>query len=94
MAEDAEILDKCLAPALAEHPDLIVVTHVDSGPTARALVRRARSAHGVRRLPTAGAVRRMFLGSVSHALVTNARCATVVVPPVGGPDSEPDMPDA
>ena len=23
----------------------------------------------------------MFLGSVSHALVTNARCATVVVPP-------------
>ena len=78
-----------------EHPDLIVVTHVDSGPTARALVRRARERAtvfvGSRRR---GPVRRMFLGSVSHALVTNARCATVVVPPVGGPGSEPDAPEA
>ena len=82
VAEDAEILDKVLAPALAEHPDLVVVTHVDSGPTARALLKRSREHAtvfvGSRRL---GAVRRMFLGSVSHALVTNARCATVVVPP-------------
>ena len=94
VAEDAEVLDRALAPALAEHPDLIVVTHVDSGPTARALVRRARERAtvfvGSRRR---GPVRRMFLGSVSHALVTNARCATVVVPPVGGPDSEPDVPE-
>ena len=83
VAEDAEILDMLLAPALAEHPDLIVVTHIESGPTARALLKRARERAtvfvGSRRL---GAVRRMFLGSVSHALVTNARCATVVVPPV------------
>ena len=82
VAEDAEILGKVLAPALAEHPDLVVVTHVDSGPTARALLKRSREHAtvfvGSRRL---GAVRRMFLGSVSHALVTNARCATVVVPP-------------
>ena len=82
VAEDAEILGKVLAPALAEHPDLVVVTHVDSGPTARALLKRSREHAtvfvGSRRL---GTVRRMFLGSVSHALVTNARCATVVVPP-------------
>ena len=82
VAEDAEILGKVLAPALAEHPDLVVETHVDSGPTARALLKRSREHAtvfvGSRRL---GAVRRMFLGSVSHALVTNARCATVVVPP-------------
>lgn len=95
VAEDAEVLDHALAPALEEHPDLIVVTHVESGPTARALVRRARERAtvfvGSRRR---GAVRQMFLGSVSHALVTNARCATVVVPPVGGPDSEPDVPEA
>lgn len=83
--EDAEILDKALAPALAEHPDLTVVTHIDSGPTAHALLRRTKEHAtvfvGSRQL---GAVRRMFLGSVSHALVTNARCATVVVPPVPG----------
>lgn len=82
VAEDAEILDEVLAPALAEHPDLVVVTHIDSGPTARALLKRAREHAtvfvGSRRL---GTVRRMFLGSVSHALVTNARCAIVVVPP-------------
>ena len=82
VAEDTEILSKVLAPALAEHPDLVVVTHVDSGPIARALLKRSRERAvvfvGSRRL---GAVRRMFLGSVSHALVTNARCATVVVPP-------------
>ena len=95
VAEDAEILDRALAPALAEHPDLAVVTHVDSGPTARALLKRSRERAtvfvGSRRL---GAVRRMFLGSVSHSLVTNARCATVVVPPGGSPHSEPDVPSA
>ncbi|MGW9630100.1 universal stress protein [Agromyces sp. NPDC055520] len=92
VAEDAEILDRALAPALAEHPDLTVVTHVESGPTARALLKRAQERAtvfvGSRRL---SAVRRMFLGSVSHALVTNARCATVVVPPVGGQHAEPEL---
>lgn len=91
VAEDAEILDRALAPARAAHPDLTVVTHVDSGPTARALLRRARECAtvfvGSRRL---GAVRRMFLGSVSHALVTNARCATIVVPPVSSHRSYSD----
>ncbi len=95
VAEDAEVLDRALAPALAEHPDLDVVTHVESGPTARALLRRAQERAtvfvGSRRL---GAVRRMFLGSVSHALVTNARCATVVVPPVDGHHAAPDQPES
>lgn len=91
VAADAEILDKALAPALAEHSDLIVVTHIDSGPTAHALLKRMQERAtvfvGSRQL---GVVRRMFLGSVSHALVTNARCAIVVVPPMSGPHSEPD----
>ena len=95
VAEDAEVLDRALAPALAEHPDLAVVTHVESGPTARALLRRAQERAtvfvGSRRL---GAVRRMFLGSVSHALVTNAHCATVVVPPVGGQHADPGQPES
>jgi nucleotide-binding universal stress UspA family protein len=95
VAEDAEVLDRALAPALAEHPDLAVVTHVESGPTARALLRRAQERAtvfvGSRRL---GTVRRMFLGSVSHALVTNARCATVVVPPVGGHHADPGQPES
>ncbi|MGR0221188.1 universal stress protein [Agromyces sp. ZXT2-6] len=91
VAEDAEILDRALEPALAGHPDLPVERHVDSGPTAPTLLRRAREHAtvfvGSRQI---GTVRRMFLGSVSHALVTNARCATVVVPPVSGLHSEPD----
>lgn len=95
VAEDAEVLDRALAPALAEHPDLAVVTHVESGPTARALLKRAQERAtvfvGSRRL---GAVRRMFLGSVSHAMVTNARCATVVVPPVGGHRADPGQPES
>ena len=95
VAEDAEVLGRALAPALAEHPDLAVVTHVESGPTARALVKRAQERAtvfvGSRRL---GAVRRMFLGSVSHALVTNARCATVVVPTVGDHHSGTDQPQS
>lgn len=91
VAEDAEILDDALAPARDDHPDLAVVTHVDSGPTAPALLRRSHEHAtvfvGSRQV---GTVRRMFLGSVSHALVTNARCATVVVPPVSGLHSEED----
>lgn len=95
VAEDAEVLDRALAPALAEHPDLAVVTHVESGPTARALLRRAQERAtvfvGSRRL---GAVRRMFLGSVSHAMVTNAHCATVVVPPEGDHHADPGQPES
>ena len=34
----------------------------------------------------------MFLGSVSHTLVTNARCATVVVPPVAARTRGPTHP--
>ena len=72
-----------------------MVTHVDSGPTARALLKRsleyATVFVGSRRL---GTVRRMFLGSVSHALVTNARCATIVVPPVGDQHAEPYRPES
>ena len=94
VAEDAAILDRALAPALAEHPGLAVVTHVDSGPTARALLKRAGERAtvfvGSRRL---GPVRRLFLGSVSHALVTNARCTTVVVPPVGAAHAAADAPE-
>ncbi|MGR2752964.1 universal stress protein [Agromyces arachidis] len=95
VAADAEILAAALDPALAGHPDLPVERHVDSGSTAPALLRRAKGFAtvfvGSRQV---GAVRRMFLGSVSHAMVTNARCPTVVVPPPRGLHSEPDRPGA
>lgn len=81
---DIDELEDALAPARREFPDLEFVTHVESGPTAATLLRRAQDHStvivGSRKL---GPVRRMFLGSVSHALVTNARCATIVVPPAG-----------
>ena len=79
---DVEELEDALAPARREFPDLEIVTHVESGPTATTLLRRAGDHDtvvvGSRGL---GAVGRMFLGSVSHAMVTNARCPTIVVPP-------------
>jgi len=83
VATDQEILDRIVAPVVEEFPDLDVETHLESGGTVGALLRRARDRSvvvtGSRRI---GAVRRLFLGSVSHALVTNAWCPTIVVPPV------------
>src|SRR5690606_31472676 len=76
------VLEQALAAVLEEFPGLAVESHVDSGTPAGALLRRARDMAivvvGSRRL---GTVRRLFLGSVSHTLVTNARCPTIVVPP-------------
>ncbi|MFC9918092.1 universal stress protein [Agromyces binzhouensis] len=85
VGDDVEELEEALAPARHEHPDLEIVTHVESGPVAAMLLRRAQDHDAVivgsRRL---GPVRRLFLGSVSHAVVTNARCPTIVVPPTHG----------
>lgn len=82
IATDQEVLDHIVAPVIAEFPDLDVESHLESGTPAGALLRRARERSvvvvGSRQL---GPVRRLFLGSVSHALVTNARCTTIVVPP-------------
>ncbi|GAA1055963.1 hypothetical protein GCM10017608_13800 [Agromyces luteolus] len=79
---DVQELEDALAPARHDRPDLEIVTHVVAGPTAPTLLQRAQDHDtvivGSRRL---GAVRRLFLGSVSHAMVTNARCPTIVVPP-------------
>ena len=79
---DVEELEDALGPARREFPDLEIVTHVESGPTATTLLRRAED-HGTVVVGSRGlgAVGRMFLGSVSHAMVTNARCPTIVVPP-------------
>ena len=79
---DQEILDRIIAPVVGEFPDLDVESHLESGGTVGALLRRAQDRSvvvvGSRRI---GSVRRLFLGSVSHALVTNAWCPTIVVPP-------------
>ena len=81
IATDQKVLDDIVAPVIAEYPDLEVESHLESGAAAGALLRRARERSvvvvGSRQL---GPVRRLFLGSVSHALVTNARCTTIVVP--------------
>jgi nucleotide-binding universal stress UspA family protein len=83
---DVEVLADALDPARREFPELEIETHVESGPTEHTLLDRAREhatvSVGSRRL---GAVGRMFLGSVSHALVTNARCPTIVLPPARDP---------
>jgi nucleotide-binding universal stress UspA family protein len=82
VATDQEILDRIIAPVIEEFPDLDVESHLESGGTVGALLRRAKERSvvvvGSRRV---SAVRRLFLGSVSHALVTNAWCPTIVVPP-------------
>lgn len=79
---DQHVLDRALEPVLRDFPGLVVESQVASGSPAGALLRRARDMSvvvvGTRRL---GPVRRMFLGSVSHTLVTNAHCPTIVVPP-------------
>jgi nucleotide-binding universal stress UspA family protein len=81
-AAQQAVLDRALAAVTQEFPGLAVEGHVESGTPAGALLQRARDMAvvvvGSRRL---GTVRRMFLGSVSHTLVTNARCPTIVVPP-------------
>ncbi|WP_353816125.1 universal stress protein [Agromyces sp. SYSU T00266] len=85
MDTDVEELDAALVPARHAHPDLEIVTHVVSGPTAATLLHRAQD-HGtvIVGSRSLGVVRRLFLGSVSHAMVTNARCPTIVVPPMHG----------
>ena len=67
---DQELLDDQIAPVVAEFPELKVESHLESGSTAGALLRRARERAVV------------VVGSRQQdAVVTNARCPTVVVPP-------------
>ena len=74
------ILDRALTPAVREHPALPINRHVESGRPANVLLRYTRDASlvvvGARR---PGMIRRLFLGSVSQALVNNAKCPTIVV---------------
>lgn len=74
------VLDRALAATVREHPALPITRHVESGRPERVLLHHARDAAlvvvGTRR---PGVIRRLFLGSVSQALVNNARCPTIVV---------------
>lgn len=79
--ESGAILDEIIAFLGSEHPDLVVEPHVTSGPAAGAILRLARDAsHVVVGTRRPGVLRRLFLGSVSHAVVNNARCPAIVVP--------------
>jgi len=81
------VFDRVLAPVVRAFPTLTVHRHVEHTAPAAALILYALDASlavvGTRR---PGAVRRLFLGSVSHTLVNNARSPTIVVAPrVGEP---------
>ncbi|MEO6199996.1 MAG: universal stress protein [Cryobacterium sp.] len=73
--------DRALASIAHAFPAVVVHGHVEPASPASALLRRARDASlivvGARR---PGVARRLFLGSVSHTLVSNAPCPTIVMP--------------
>ncbi|NUT48307.1 MAG: universal stress protein [Saccharothrix sp.] len=77
-AED--LVDRCLAPHRARHPDVWVSRMVAFDGPAHALLEHAKDAsllvvgsHG------RGPVRRVLLGSVSHAVLYHASCSVAVV---------------
>lgn len=76
----SRILDRALIQAAREHPALAINRHIESGRPEAVLLHHARDAAlvvvGTRR---PGMIRRLFLGSVSQALVNNAKCPTIVV---------------
>lgn len=74
------VLDRALVPISQAFPTLAIHRHIEHSSPAAALLLGARDASlivvGARR---PGVARRLFLGSVSHTLVNNARCPTIVV---------------
>lgn len=79
-ASDEAVLDRVLIRISQAFPTLAVHRHIEHTTPAAALLLGARDASlivlGARR---PGVVRRLFLGSVSHTLVNNAPCPTIVV---------------
>ncbi len=80
---DDAAFDRTLSAVSRAFPTLVVHCHVEHTSPASALLLRARDASlivvGTRR---PGVARRLVLGSVSHTLVNNAPCPTVVVPTI------------
>ena len=76
------VLDETAALVEAEFPDVVVERHVSHDSAIRTLLRRAATAsHVVVGTRRPGTLRRLFLGSVSHAVVNNAKCPAIVVAP-------------
>ena len=77
---DEAVLDRAQIAISRAFPALAVHRHIEHTTPATALLLRARGASllvvGARR---PGVARRLFLGSVSHTLVNNAPCPTIVV---------------
>ncbi|MFO7690226.1 MAG: universal stress protein [Cryobacterium sp.] len=85
---DRAALDAFLAPVAQAFPAVHIVAHVEYRSPVTALLDRAgRAAFVVVGARRPGTVRRLLLGSVSRALVTNARCPVVVVTPQTEPGS-------
>ncbi|HEV7950915.1 MAG TPA: universal stress protein [Glaciihabitans sp.] len=85
---DEVVMDIALAAVTAAYPELRTHCHLDGEPSNIALLHRAQNATLVTvGTHHPGVLRRMFLGSVSHALVNNIRCATIVI----APDSTGDI---
>lgn len=80
--EPLAVLDETAALVEAEFPDVVVERHVSHDSAIRTLLRRAATAsHVVVGTRRPGTLRRLFLGSVSHAVVNNAKCPAIVVAP-------------
>lgn len=77
---DEAVLDRVLIRISQAFPTLAIHRHIEHTTPAAALLLGARDASlivvGARR---PGVARRLFLGSVSHTLVNNAPCPTIVV---------------
>lgn len=89
-ADDADqhALRVFLSPVTQAHPELTIETRVEHGSAVSALLARAQGAAlvvvGARR---PGVVRRLFLGSVSQALVNNVQCPLLIVAAPQGPSA-------
>lgn len=81
-ADSATILDELVDSLASERPGLEVVCQVTAESPVHAILRPARDAsHVVVGTRRPGMLRRLFLGSVSHTVVDNARCPVIVVSP-------------
>lgn len=78
--ESQTILDEVVDHVASTHPRLAVERHVSAESATRTILRLARDAsHVVVGSRRPGTLRRLFLGSVSHAVVNNVHCPTIVV---------------
>ncbi len=82
LAPARDVLEEARRTVAADYPDLVVKTHIEEGPAARALVRTATDLGASLLVVGArkhGEVTGLLIGSVSENVATHAKCPVVVV---------------